>query len=186
MNYEVEQKFAIDDFALLEGRLLGLGADPGEPSEQIDTYFAHPARDFGQTDEALRMRRVDRTTFLTYKGPKIDAITKTRRELELPLPPGREYAEQFAEILASLGFLPVSQVRKVRHPFHLVWEGREVEAALDEVDHLGCYVELELAATTESLPDVQKSLASLVARLGLRDSERRSYLEMLLAVLNDE
>ena len=44
-----------------------------------------PCRDFAQTDEALRIRTVGDTSFVTYKGPKLDATTKTRRELELPL-----------------------------------------------------------------------------------------------------
>ena len=55
---------------------------PGEPAEQVDTYFSHPARDFAATDEALRIRSIDQENFVTYKGPKLDATTKTRREID--------------------------------------------------------------------------------------------------------
>ena len=85
MKLEVEQKFAVPDLGQLQTRLLELGAKAGEPQLQVDQYFAHPARDFAQTDEALRIRRIGQSNFVTYKGPKIDATTKTRRELELPL-----------------------------------------------------------------------------------------------------
>ena len=51
-----------------------------------DTYYQHPCRDFSRTDEALRIR-VRRfnghfEAFLTYKGPKIDEVSKTREEIE--------------------------------------------------------------------------------------------------------
>ena len=181
MKFEVEQKFPVHDFALLESRLLSIGATPGEPAEQVDTYYSHPARDFAKSDEALRIRSIDQQSFITYKGPKIDHTTKTRREIELALPPGKEQANDFGSLLTTLGFQPVRKVRKIRHPFNLVWEDRSVEAALDEVDDLGCFVELELIASAEELPIAKHALESLVAALELGASERRSYLEMLLA-----
>ena len=70
--------------------MIELGATIEPPVVQVDQYFAHPARDFAQTDEALRLRRVGKQNFITYKGSKIDATTKTRREIELPLAPGEE------------------------------------------------------------------------------------------------
>ena len=92
----------------------------GEPIVQSDQYFAHPARDFAQTDEALRIRTVGDTSFVTYKGPKLDATSKTRRELELPLAASDPDGSQFAELLAALGFTPVAIVRKQRRKFHII------------------------------------------------------------------
>ena len=94
---------------------------------QSDRYFAHPSRDFARTDEALRIRTVGASSFVTYKGPKIDVTTKTRRELELPLDPGDADGSQFAELLTALGFTPVAVVRKQRCPFHIDHAGRRVE-----------------------------------------------------------
>ena len=88
MHIEVEQKFRATHSAELLARLERMGAVFAEPVVQVDLYFAHPARDFAQTDEALRIRRVGERNFVTYKGPKLDAMTKTRRELELPLADG--------------------------------------------------------------------------------------------------
>ena len=72
MKYEVEQKFQLADPAAIESRLQALGVVAREPVEQHDTYFAHPARDFSKTDEALRLRRVGSERYITYKGPKIE------------------------------------------------------------------------------------------------------------------
>ncbi len=114
MHYEIEQKFAIADRTALEERLRSLGAKELGQVEQADQYFNHPARDFAQTDEALRIRRVGRASFVTYKGPKLDQTTKSRRELELPLGSDETTAAQFAEMLVALGFRPVAEVRKSR------------------------------------------------------------------------
>ncbi|HUG89298.1 MAG TPA: CYTH domain-containing protein, partial [Planctomycetaceae bacterium] len=56
--YEVELKFPLSDSERVQAELGRLGARPNESVEQIDRYFNHPARDFGETDEALRIRQV--------------------------------------------------------------------------------------------------------------------------------
>jgi adenylate cyclase class 2 len=181
MKYEVEQKFRLADRAALASRLTDLGATLGSAIAQVDRYFAHPARDFARTDEALRIRSVGAENWVTYKGPKIDSATKTRRELELPIEPAEAGAARFAELLAALGFTPVATVRKWRRTAIVPWSGRDVELVLDEVDAVGQFCELELSADDAELDDAREALAALAAHLGLTDSERRSYLEMLLA-----
>jgi adenylate cyclase class 2 len=180
MQFEVEQKHRIEDVAGFVSRLAARGATLGTASEQADQYFAHPSRDFAQTDEALRIRTVAGRSFVTYKGPKLDATTKTRRELELPLDRTDAAGSQFAQLLAALGFKPVLTVRKQRRPFRLVHGGRDVEGALDDVDGVGTFVELELLADEANLDVTKQLIASLAAELDLGPSERRSYLEMLL------
>lgn len=179
-NYEVEQKFRIEDPVGLETRVRDLGASQFLTIEQVDTYFAHPARDFGETDEAFRMRRVGSENFVTYKGPKIDTTTKTRREIELPLPDGIEYAAQFRLLIESLGFQAVADVSKVRRKTHVTWDGAEIEISLDDVAQVGCYAELELVVPESRVSEAKARIASLASRLGLLLSERRSYLDLLL------
>jgi adenylate cyclase class 2 len=176
MNYEVEQKFRTEHQAVTQA-LESLGAVWGTQRVECDTYYAHPARDFAATDEALRIRRVDTACCITYKGPKIDATTKTRRELELPIP--ADQAEAWAELLSALGFRPAGEVRKRRRKAKLPWEDRLVEIALDEVEGLGTFVELEIVADAPALDAARACLASLAAQLHLTDSERRSYLELI-------
>lgn len=178
--FEVEQKFPVNGLDETLQRLVALGGDVDAPIEQIDAYYRHPSRDFAKTDEALRIRRIGERNFVTYKGPKIDATTKTRREIELPLPTGADGAAQSAELLTALGFTLVAEVHKRRRPVHLSWQGRTVEAALDDVAGVGTFVELETSADEAQLSDAKACLASLAAALELTATERRSYLELLL------
>jgi adenylate cyclase class 2 len=180
MRFEVEQKFPVDDLSQLEQRLLELGATIEPPVVQVDLYYAHPARDFAQTDEALRIRRVAQQNFITYKGSKIDAVTKTRREIELPLAMGERAVAQWGELLEALGFKPVAEVRKTRWSGHLEWQGQPVQAALDKVEPLGSFIELEIDADEAEVSRARECLASIADELGLGPGERRSYLELLL------
>jgi adenylate cyclase, class 2 len=179
-QFEVEQKFRVAAFEPVRQRLVELGAQFAPPIEQADTYFSHPARNFAQSDEALRLRRVGEANCITYKGPKMDAETKTRRELELPLPAGTAACEQYAELLRTLGFAEVATVRKRRETARLDWEAHEVEVALDVVEGVGQFAELEIGADASGLPAARQAIGSLAEKLGLTDSERRSYMELLL------
>jgi len=180
VQYEVEQKFRTGDRTALEAELRRLGAVVGATSVQVDCYFRHPARDFAKTDEALRIRSVGDQHFVTYKGPKIDRETKTRQELELPLGSGEQTLAGFTQLLEALGFSRVREVRKTRRAFHVQWNGANVEGAVDNVDGLGEFIELEIVADANDVDSARKAILSLAEKLGLESPERRSYLEMLL------
>jgi adenylate cyclase class 2 len=186
MRYEVEMKFPVPELAAIEGRLAELGAAISAAQTEIDVYFAHPARDFARTDEALRVRRKGRANFLTYKGPKVDAVTKTRHEIDLPLPPEEETAQQWMRLLEALGFTIAGEVRKSRRKAHVAWQGRRVEVSLDEVEHLGTFVELELVVDSADAEAAKTCIASLAGQLKLAASERRSYLELVLGSVNSD
>ena len=180
MIWEVELKFPLEDAAALPGRLLQRGATFQPPQQQVDDYFNHPARDFSQTDEAFRLRRAGQNNFITYKGPKVDLTTKTRPEIELPLPGGEGVLAQFRELFLALGFRPTGTVIKTRQTGTLAWSGHTVQIALDDVEHLGPFLELEIATVDDSVTSARSALHSLSEQLGLSVSERRSYLELLL------
>ncbi len=189
MRYEVEMKFPVADLSALEARLTGLGTTIAAAQPEVDVYFAHPARDYSRTDEALRLRRKGTAYSITYKGPKIDAATKTRREIDLPLATDEEGFKAWFDMLEALGFSIAGEVRKSRRKAQVLWQERSVEVSLDEVERLGEFVELELVvddgSATESpdSPSIETAktcIASLAAALGLESSERRSYLELLL------
>jgi adenylate cyclase, class 2 len=180
MKYEVEQKHRVDDVAGLTSRLSARGVVLEEPVQQSDQYFAHPCRDFAQSDEALRIRTVGDASFVTYKGPKIDTTTKTRHEIELPLHSNDSDGSQFATVLTALGFQPFAIVRKQRRKFHIEHQGRSVEGALDQVESVGAFAELELSADDSDVDAARRVIGDLAQELRLGVGERRSYLEMLL------
>ena len=178
-HWEVEVKFPLSDPAEVCARLAALGLHFGPAVEQVDHYFNHPARDFAATDEALRLRQVGVENCVTYKGPKIDKSTKTREEIELSLPAGRQVADDFAALFRVLGFCPAGTVRKERQRGTLSGDGHLVEVALDNIQVIGCFLELEISANDESLESAKKALESLAQELGLGRTERRSYLELI-------
>jgi len=90
---EVEAKYPVEDFTNVERLLRGWSATFDEAREDADQYFNAPDRDFAKTDEALRVRRIGNINLLTYKGPKTDAQTKTRTEIEVALASGDQAAE---------------------------------------------------------------------------------------------
>ncbi|HEX5444841.1 MAG TPA: class IV adenylate cyclase [Pirellulales bacterium] len=180
MALEVEQKFPVEDVAALRAKLAALGAINGATDEQVDCYYAHPTRDFARTDEALRLRRVGPRNYVTYKGPKLDASTKTQREIELELPRGEAAAKNAAALFEALGFRLVADVEKRRAHSALTWQGHEITVSIDRIETLGDFVELEIIADEQTLDAARQAIATLAANLGLTGSERRSYLELRL------
>jgi len=186
MHFEVELKFRCNDLERVRDELVSRGATQGEAVDQVDAYYRHPVRDFAQTDEAFRLRRVGARNFMTYKGPKVDATTKTRYERELAIADGDDAFRAADDILRRLGFEPVAEVRKHRRMLRLDWQGLSAEAAIDEVTGVGSFVELEASVdapheAADSIGRAREALLDLAEQLSLRESERRSYLELLLA-----
>lgn len=187
MHFEVEQKFRCGELEGVRRRLVELGASEGEVVEQSDCYYRHPVRDFAQTDEAFRLRRVGERNFITYKGPKVDATTKTRCEEEVRLADGADAAATCVAIFRRLGFEPAATVSKKRSTYHFMQEGVAIEAALDDVAGVGQFVELEASVDAEAsessaVGDAKRALVTAAKALGLDAgaTERRSYLELLL------
>ncbi|MCA9068669.1 MAG: class IV adenylate cyclase [Planctomycetaceae bacterium] len=180
MSYEVELKFPLVDKDRLLAALKELEAQPQPEMSQSDRYFAHPARDFGETNEAFRIRQSGEKTKLTYKGPLLDKETKTRREIELSLADGNKTAEDMVNMLNALGFSEVRAVCKTRTPYELTWQGREMEITLDDVEGLGWFLEIETLTEEEDPKEAQEAILSLAKHWNLENAERRSYLTMLL------
>ncbi len=178
--YEVELKFPLADPQPVEARLRAWGARRSDATEQTDLYFRHPARDFEQTDEALRLRSSGTHNRVTYKGPIVDSRTKMRREIEVSIGDGAEAARQFGEILAALGFHPVRRVEKRRTTWRLHRENREFEVAFDEVADLGSFLEIEAMADEAGRNAARDAILALAGELGLTQSIRESYLALLL------
>lgn len=178
--YEVEFKFPVADPSQVVRRLETLGARFSSPCRQIDEYFAHPSRDFGATDEAFRIRSIDDDNRMTYKGPIVDPVAKTRKEIELGFEGGAEQRRSFRELLMHLGFQPVRCVAKQRTVYSFEFNGRPVELTVDRVDGLGNFVEIETIASESERDLARDCLLDLAAELELTGAIRKSYLVMLM------
>lgn len=152
------------------GRILALGAAPAGTEVHQDIYYSSPSRDFRLTDEALRLRIKEGSAFLTYKGPRLDQRTKSREELTVEV----DDPQSMEKILEALGFVRAGEVRKRRTKYVL----RDLTFALDEVEGLGTFVEVEARAGPD-WEEKRKRVLELLGCLGLDEPIRSSYLELL-------
>jgi adenylate cyclase class 2 len=203
--YEVEVKVPADHDGV-RAALGDAGAERVATLAQADTYFDAPHREFAETDEALRVRRVASATpkfdrqavdadtlasaidavldgefrasgesRVTYKGPLLEAESKSRQEFETAVGSG----DEMRDILAHLGFDPAATVRKLREKHRL----DDFTVVLDEVEDVGEYVEVETDVETATDVEVAREDAyGLLERLGLdpTDQIRTSYLGLKL------
>ncbi len=179
--YEVEQKFHVADPDGLVSALLELNATESPVQSHADTYFNHPSRDFAQTHEALRIRRVDGVPMVTYKGTKLPGAIKARREMEWRLDPGDIDGSQTQELWTRLGFRLVAVVSKRRRTFVLDGPLTGLTVVVDDVETVGSFAEIESMADDDNgVEDARNRIESLANRLNLDRPEQRSYLRMLL------
>ncbi|MEA4957801.1 Adenylate cyclase CyaB [bioreactor metagenome] len=174
---EVEVKAKIDNFDSIEKGLKKIGAKKTHVEHQEDLYFNSPIKDFAKTDEALRIRKVNIEdsfeTYITYKGPKIDEKSKTRKEIEVKI----EDSEKVSNIFKSLEFVETSKVVKNRTIYLL----EQYIISLDNVIGLGPYMEIETdidegcdyESEIDKIFDIFKKLDIISG------FERTSYLELL-------
>ncbi len=167
---EIEAKAKIDDPEELKKRVLAFGGKHERDEIHQDIYFAHPCRDFAKTDEAVRVRTARDEHFLTYKGPKLDGLTKTREEFEVKI----DDPAQMVESLERLGFKKVMEVAKKRALYTL----RDYKITIDYLEELGHFMEIEKHADSYE----PKELIEQLKKLGIDESqvERKSYLELLM------
>ena len=180
---EVEVKAKIDSFEEMEERLAEIGATKTKKEFQEDIYFNSPVVDFAQTDEALRIRTTiedgNEHILITYKGPKIDKQSKTRKEIEM----GIEDSQKCTGIFEAIGFRKVRTVRKDRQ----YYKYENFEISLDDVEGLSPYMEIEIALDDgQDYKEAQKSIFELFEKLGITEGfERTSYLELLETLNNN-
>lgn len=177
---EVEVKYRNADRTAAVAALLNWGATLTQDRVDVDLYFQAPDRDLKATDEAFRLRRTGPKNALTYKGPRRDTETKTRPEIEVALADGDTAAADMERLLVSLGYKPVTRVRKKRRVYHFVRDGFDFEACFDALDGVGEFVELEIVAEESQYEPAKAALLSAAAELGLTEKESRSYLAMVL------
>jgi adenylate cyclase class 2 len=175
MAREVEIKFRIRSREPIELRLRALGAIYEGTVREQNTLFDDEKASLRGRDEALRLRRAEaldtrsrsRCT-LTWKGPRRPGPMKDREEHE------SEVAEPDAvrAILLALGLTPTLDFAKRRS----TWRWRDAEIVIDEIDHLGSFLEIEAE---------RAAIEVTIEALGLRDPalgavvEERSYPQLL-------
>ncbi|MEM2794772.1 MAG: class IV adenylate cyclase [Thermofilaceae archaeon] len=143
-----------------------LGANLVKIEVQEDIYFNHPCRDLLKLDEALRLRLQEEGAELTYKGPRQSGNEKARIEVTVKV----SDAVEMLSLLANLGFKEALKVRKLRETYML----NDIEVALDKVEGLGEFVEIEVGEH-----DLSKAF-NILEKLGAGEIVKETYAELLL------
>ena len=170
---EVELKVKILTLDPVRDRLREKNAQFLGRVHEHDIYYNAPHRDFGVTDEAVRVRYTDDHAVVTYKGPKIRKYgLKAREELNFAV----ECGTTFETMLDRLGFTRTLEVNKWRENYKL----GPASICLDSVDELGTFAEIEVI--TEDEGDNPTALIEKIARdIGVvGEPLLASYLELLL------
>jgi adenylate cyclase class 2 len=171
---EIELKVRVPSLDPVRQQLAGHNARFIGRTHEHDVYYNAPHRDFGVTDEAVRVRYTNNHAVITYKGAKITASgLKAREELNTAV----ESGEIFEAILDRLGFTRTAEVNKWRENYQL----GTASVSLDSVEELGTFVEIEvLAERDDNIASAEiKRVSKEIGILG--EPILASYLELLLA-----
>jgi len=171
---EIELKVRISSLEPVRQQLIRLNAQFCGRIHEHDVYYNAPHRDFGITDEAIRVRYSDDHAVVTYKGAKIKTSgLKAREELTTAV----ESGEIFEQVLDRLGFGKTAEVNKWRENYKL----GTMAVSLDSVDELGTFAEIEIMAEDDD-SDVSLQIEKISKELGIQGEPiLASYLELLLS-----
>jgi len=133
---EIEVKIKIEHLADVKEKILSQGAILAkERHSHDDTFYDWPSLEFRRKHHALRVRKINKKTFLTFKGPEQKSRKfKIREEYETEVKNERH----LRKILKSLGLQSVFRYSK----FRTVFRKKRLTICLDETP-VGDFLELE-------------------------------------------
>ena len=177
MPVEIEAKMAVPDLEPVRARLREVGGEPAGRMLEVNAFFDTEDRSLLASDRGLRLRRNrDRDSgaeehVITYKGPRQHGALKSREEVELSVTD----SDAAVQLFERLGFARTLAFEKRRESWRL--GGCKVE--LDELPHLGCFVEVEGPA--------EDLVLRVREQLGLADRPiiKSSYIAMLSGYLQE-
>ena len=168
---EIEAKLKVDSLDSVRERLESRGASFVYRVLEENHIFDTADGWLRLAGRGLRVRRCLTLTgeaqgdTMTFKGPRQPGTFKKREEINLRVDCG----ETACALLGGLGCVEIMRFEKRRE----VWELDPCEVALDEVPHLGFFVEIE-GPDADSVRRVQREL-----RLGNAAHIPDSYISML-------
>jgi len=199
--FEVEIKIKLEDSNKFLDFLSNFDLKHKFDLLHIDSYYNMPLglRDFQKTDEALRIRKtitfkpeqiynndaiISKSSDFTYKGAKIDKLTKTRIEYVCNI----DNSEILDKILQILGFRKILDVKKERKLFEICYNNEKIQVTIDKIEQLdGYYSEFEIqTANKNELDSKRELLFDLIKKFGISEQQsiRTSYLELILEKMN--
>lgn len=171
MPLEIEIKLRIDNHPALRDALRRVNATRVASVTETNLFFDRPDRSLLSTNRGLRIR-LERDTdtgstsgLLTYKGPPTDSPLRPREAFDVAIDP----PDQAIALVQALGFTQTLAYEKRREKWHL----DHCEVVLDELPHLGTFMEIE-GPSEAVVTAVQKKL-----NLDHLPPVRESYVHMI-------
>ncbi len=160
---ETEIKLKVPDHASLRARLPAIGATRAGQVLEVNTFYDTDSASLRNADRGLRIRTTrsldpaagtgdspdNNQTIITYKGPRQAGPFKSREEVELIV----DDPAAADVLLTRLGYAPTLSFEKRRES----WETPACKIELDELPHLGTFMEIESADESA----IRKALADL-------------------------
>ncbi len=173
-DIEIEIKFPLRNSPDVRKFLDSNGTIISKAITQKDTYFVPVHRDFLEPEfpyEWLRLRETNEGSLITYKHFYPENVEKTDYcdEFETKV----EKAGSIKKIFKSLDMREVVVVEKSRDS----WLFEQVTIAIDEVENLGSFIELEATLPYEDSQEGKKYLYSVLEKLSadLGQEDLRGY-----------
>jgi adenylate cyclase class 2 len=177
MPIEIEAKLKVETFKPLIAALAAHGATHISDQIETDSFFDTKDRQLLAADKGLRLRishdlRTNQKHFLlTHKGPVGHGPLKKREETETTV----GNPDVMTRLLQQLGFILWLRYQKRRQS----WKLDACKVELDEIPHLGRFVEIE-GPTDDAVNNVREKLG-----LNSLTPIKASYVAMLTAYLQE-
>ena len=162
---EIEIKAKVADKQALLTALQSKGVELTEPVTQHDRVYGLPGVDGGEDQQApwLRIREEQRgdrpVTYFTLKRSVSNQLDSIEHEVTVDNP------EALEGIIHELGFVPYSDLTKVRQKAHLA---ADIEICVDTVAPLGDFIEAEKLSTDDVIYEaVEAELWQLLSPFGI-------------------
>lgn len=169
MNIEVEVKIEIENLGDIRKKVSAVGKLI-KSIKQVDEYYVPIHRDFfaqkPHPTEWLRIRtNPDKVIFEYDKSinKKENGEQEYAEEYETEI----LNAEEFRKILKFLDFKKVVTVDKQRE----YWDCEDLEVALDKIEGLGSFIEVEAKGNFENTVDAKKACFKFLDKLGIENAE---------------
>jgi adenylate cyclase class 2 len=177
MAVEIEAKMKVDDLAPVRARLEAAGAKMVGDFREQNIFFDTEDRSLLAADQGLRLRvsinaaTKNQIVTITFKGPRQHGQLKSRDETETTV----GSFPDAAALLECLGYTRILSFEKRRQS----WAHGGCKIELDELPHLGAFVEIE-GPRDEVVLSVRQEL-----QLADRPLVKASYSAMLMTHLQE-
>ena len=161
---EIEVKAKIHDVQIMRQALERLGVTLSEPVTQNDIVFQSAFSPVGPMEKrpVLRIREQGNVVLFTVKISQSNELDSIEHEVEV------SDAKEMHKLLLSLGFTEAVRVKKTRQKAKY----QAYEICVDDVEHLGHYIEVEKLAEKADGGKVQDELFRFLKSFGINPADR--------------